>query len=495
MRKARIDPGLLVASAFLSSAAVLQIEILAGRMLAPYVGMSVYSWTAIISTILAGLSIGHWLGGRWSSAEPHVAIRRLALIFAAASVSAAAILLVMRPVAGFVLARTESAMAANLLLAGLVFLPPALIGGLPAPMLTRLGIALDRANEGRVLGRLYSAGAAGAIAGSVATGFWFIPYLGSAVSVALAAAVFGGLALLWFARARWLAGALAALAVLGAVGTGGLVRWDAQCDRESAYFCLRVVAIEGGAVESAEVRGLVLDHLVHGVNVRGRPEVLFSPYLAQMHAAARALHPAPRRAFFVGGGAYTLPRLWAKGLDVTVAEIDPAVTALAAERLWVDPDAMVIEHRDARRALTEVPDGAFDLIVGDAFKDIAAPFHLVTREFDDLVARKLAPGGLYLMNLVDRGPDFDAMRAVHATLRSVFPAVAVWRETGQGEGRTTFVFAAGTRPLPPAEVAAATAEGWRPVPPGALETGDALVLTDDFAPLERLLRLAEDSLR
>jgi hypothetical protein len=376
-------------------------------------------------------------------------------------------------VAGFVLARTESAMAANLLLAGLVFLPPALIGGLPAPMLTRLGIALDRANEGRVLGRLYSAGAAGAIAGSVATGFWFIPYLGSAVSVALAAAVFGGLALLWFARARWLAGALAALAVLGAVGTGGLVRWDAQCDRESAYFCLRVVAIEGGAVESAEVRGLVLDHLVHGVNVRGRPEVLFSPYLAQMHAAARALHPAPRRAFFVGGGAYTL----------------------AAERLWVDPDAMVIEHRDARRALTEVPDGAFDLIVGDAFKDIAAPFHLVTREFDDLVARKLAPGGLYLMNLVDRGPDFDAMRAVHATLRSVFPAVAVWRETGQGEGRTTFVFAAGTRPLPPAEVAAATAEGWRPVPPGALETGDALVLTDDFAPLERLLRLAEDSLR
>ncbi|MCA1909734.1 MAG: fused MFS/spermidine synthase, partial [Magnetospirillum sp.] len=49
---------------FLSSAAALVLEIVAGRLLAPYVGMSLYTWTAIISVVLAGLTIGHWIGGR-----------------------------------------------------------------------------------------------------------------------------------------------------------------------------------------------------------------------------------------------------------------------------------------------------------------------------------------------------------------------------------------------------------------------------------------------
>lgn len=48
---------------FLSSAMLLVLEIVAGRLLAPYVGVSLYSWTSIIGVILAGLSLGNWLGG------------------------------------------------------------------------------------------------------------------------------------------------------------------------------------------------------------------------------------------------------------------------------------------------------------------------------------------------------------------------------------------------------------------------------------------------
>ena len=47
----------------LVSAASMALEIVAGRALAPYVGMSLYSWTIIIAVVLAGLSLGHWLGG------------------------------------------------------------------------------------------------------------------------------------------------------------------------------------------------------------------------------------------------------------------------------------------------------------------------------------------------------------------------------------------------------------------------------------------------
>ncbi|MDH3636784.1 MAG: fused MFS/spermidine synthase, partial [Gammaproteobacteria bacterium] len=51
---------------FLSSAILLVLEITAGRLIAPYVGVTIYSWTSIIGVILAGLSLGNWLGGRWA---------------------------------------------------------------------------------------------------------------------------------------------------------------------------------------------------------------------------------------------------------------------------------------------------------------------------------------------------------------------------------------------------------------------------------------------
>ncbi|MEW8209589.1 MAG: fused MFS/spermidine synthase, partial [Candidatus Thiodiazotropha taylori] len=51
---------------FLSSAALLVLEILAGRLLALHIGVSLYTWTSIIGVILAGLSLGNWLGGVWA---------------------------------------------------------------------------------------------------------------------------------------------------------------------------------------------------------------------------------------------------------------------------------------------------------------------------------------------------------------------------------------------------------------------------------------------
>ena len=63
---------LYLALATLTAAAGLAVEIIAGRMIAPYLGMSLYTWTAIIAVVLAGFSLGHWWGGiiaGWPSAR------------------------------------------------------------------------------------------------------------------------------------------------------------------------------------------------------------------------------------------------------------------------------------------------------------------------------------------------------------------------------------------------------------------------------------------
>jgi SAM-dependent methyltransferase len=62
-RPTRLDPYAAGAIVFVCSAAVLMLEILAGRILAPYVGISLETYTAIIGTVLAGIAVGAWSGG------------------------------------------------------------------------------------------------------------------------------------------------------------------------------------------------------------------------------------------------------------------------------------------------------------------------------------------------------------------------------------------------------------------------------------------------
>jgi len=485
----------LLATGFLSAAAILIVEIIAGRILAPYVGMSVYTWTAIISTVLAGLAIGNWLGGYCTTGGDTACGKRLGTVLVGAALVTALVPLLAKPVAGFVLTRTESAVVAVTALSCGLFFVPALLGGMPAPILAKMIVTGNRHREGKVLGWTFAAGSAGAIGGSAISGFVLIPYLGSANSALLAAGLLGVLGALWFLSAGALRRALLAMpAVLGVAGLSAAA-WETVCQRETATFCINVVGLDAPTWQESRVRGLVLDHLMHGVNVEHVEDALLSPYVAQIDRAARVLRPGARSAFFIGGGAYTLPRAWYRSLDVTVAEIEPAVTAVAAEHLWLDSDQIKVDHRDARMSLTADPKARFDLIVGDAFKDVAAPFHLTTQEFFQLTKRRLAPGGLFFLNLVDKDPEPSALLAVVATLRTVFPQVHVWRDGALGEqGRRTYVVSAGTTDFPEQTLRRAAQDGWRLYRPSDNALAAAPVLTDDHAPLEHLLGLLTDTI-
>ena len=59
--------------AFIGSACTLVIELIAGRIMAPYIGVSLYTWTSVIGVVLAGMSVGNFTGGVWRTASLHVA--------------------------------------------------------------------------------------------------------------------------------------------------------------------------------------------------------------------------------------------------------------------------------------------------------------------------------------------------------------------------------------------------------------------------------------
>ena len=292
---------------------------------------------------------------------------------------------------------------------------------------------------------------------------------------------------------------LAAAALALPAGASALPAYARLCDVESAYACLRVIDAE--PMVGRPARLLVLDHLAHGMNLRDEPSTFVQPYLHLVDElmVVRGLPVSPS-AFFAGGGAFTLPRAWAADhpeARLMVAEIDPAIAALARRDFWLrDSPALEVVARDARAALQATPPGPrFDLVFADAFQDLAMPVHLVTREWHRAVRDRLKPGGAYLVNVMEdrRAPRF--LLALLRTLAEDFAAVEVWVETSEQPAgrRITYLVLASDTPSPATRIAARRGpeRSWARLPPDYVASrwhaAQVPVLTDDFAPVDRLM--------
>ncbi|MCB1334218.1 MAG: fused MFS/spermidine synthase [Roseivivax sp.] len=480
-----------------TSAASLVVEIVAGRMLAPYVGMSLYTWTAVIAVVLAGFSLGHWWGGRLAARPLRRALVGAAMALALAAITTAgavgALFLAAKPVLELV----PHPVGGIVLLCLVAFFLPSLFVGVPAPVLAQAAIA--SAPEGRTgpaLGAMFAAGAVGAIAGTLLAGFVFISWLGSAATLVTVAAVYLGAA----AACLGLAGVsrhvpTISLAMLALGTAGSAVLLPRSCDVESRYFCLRTVDVS--ARSDSPVNMMVIDHLTHGISARDLPQVMFTDHAAMLDGLARLRATrADFSSFFIGGGSYSVPRAFAHAGSgpVTVAEIDPAVTAVAMRDFWLDPAMATVLHEDARRALLTRPEAVYDVIVGDAFSDVAVPQHLVTREFFALVAARLRPGGSFLMTVIDYEDRLYALASVVATLRAVFPEVEVWTEARRPEPgeRLVFVVVAGSASTRQGNITLPSPDQTRfavlgPLFIDGLAARRGMILTDDFAPIDRLV--------
>lgn len=501
-----------------SSAGGLVLEIVAGRMIAPYVGMSLYTWTAVIAVVLAGFSVGHWIGGLMTEGSLRSCYRRLAWLLLAAAATAGACLPLIRLVSPLVLGGTGDPILAIVIFTTLLFFLPSLFVGTVSPILTRLAVLEMPGRPGVAIGQMFALGAVGSIAGTLLAGYLFLSWIGSTWTVVAVAGSYLALALGFAAAARLRALEAAGLAAatgaaLLAIGlpTQHLAALTPPCLSESDYYCIN--AVDYTAETGRPAKLMVIDHLAHGINDRDDPTILHSSYIDLIDVLLpERLEPErldPERlnalsdgdaafeALFIGGGAYTLPRAWQARYPTArqvVVEIDPEVTRIAETHFWFDPGGLEVRHEDGRLALERMaPERRFDVIVGDAFHDFSAPPHLVTREFAQLLRRRLVPGGFYAQNLIDSSEDPRFLYAFVATFRQVFAHVEVWVDLDQlGAGaRSTFLIVAGDAPSPRPQLASAR-HRWVIWPDEILNprlaAAEVPILTDDFAPVGRLMR-------
>jgi len=485
------------ATLLLTAALGMVVEIAAGRLLAPHVGMSLYTWTAVIAVVVGGFSLGHVWGGRLADRLPDRRSfhRAVAWLLAGCALACVVAVPVLGLVAPTMVAEETPPLLGILGLAVAGFLAPSLLVGAVSPPVMAMAVR-DAPPErvGRVLGWLSALGAFGAIAGTLVAGFVAVPLAGSAATMLGCAALYGVAA----AAHAWAGGGPRGL-VVPAIGLVLLTQagpWRTDCVRESGYFCLRFDRLE--LPGAGEARLLVLDHLAHGINLRDAPELLVQPYLHLVDelATARGLGDAPA-AFFAGGGALTLPRAWSSSRPAgryLVTEIDPAVTEFAERHLWFTPSPSVtILHRDARVALQALPAAPrFDLVLADAFLDLAMPAHLATREWHQAVRARLLPGGAYLAHVLEDRAEPRFLLALARTLALDFPVVEIWVEARRAEGpRVSYILLAADIATPASRLS--STEGplrdWARLPPAivAARAAGAPVLTDDRAPVEALM--------
>lgn len=495
-----------------TSAAVLVLEILAGRLLAPYVGVSLETFTGIIGTILGGIAVGAWAGGVAADrVDPRRLLPILMVLGGALSIATIPIVRVLGEGSG------SGGGVRILVLTAFGFLPMATVLSAVPPAVIKLQLR-DLASTGATVGRLSAWSTAGALFGTFFTGFVL-------VSAAAVTTLIVGVGLLLMASGALLfvadrmagrpsassgaatellgVGGLAAVSLLGAVSI------DSPCEHQTAYYCLSVVEDPG----LASGRTLVLDDLTHSYVDLDDPTLLEYWYVRRLVDGIETHLGDPGEsidAVYLGGGAFTVPRYvraTRPESDQTIFEIDGDLVDIVETEIDFDRgDDVDIVVGDGRLAFAELARDSADVVVGDAFGSRAVPFHLATEEFLADVARVVRPDGLYVANIID-GSGEAFLRAETATIAVAFEHVALIRGPGVIQGRSgNSVVIASNSPLDidalqerlsadvdPSDAADQAADPDRVV--GEILVGadladylgDVRILTDDFAPVDQLL--------
>ncbi|GAB3312452.1 hypothetical protein GCM10027451_25320 [Geodermatophilus aquaeductus] len=472
---------------------MLVLEIVGLRLIAPYVGITLQTNTAVIGFALAAIAIGAWSGG--AAADRRDPRGLIAPLLVAGGALVVAVLPLVRFAGSFL---TGADAGAVLLLAAVaVVVPAALLSAVP-PMVVKLQLA-SLADTGSVVGKLSGIGTLGGIAATFVTGFLLIavfPSSGILVGTGLVTAVAGVAVFLLLRRSSGGAGRVpVALLLLAVVGSLLAAVAPTPCEEETAYHCARVVADP----ERDTGRVLVLDTLRHSYVDLADPTYLEFEYVRAIAAVTDVLAPPgePLSALHLGGGGATVPRYLAEvrpGTESLVLEVDPGVVAIDREQLGLETsEDLRVRVGDARVGLGAEPAGTRDLVVGDAFGGLSVPWQLTTVEALRLVDRALTDDGVYVANLIDH-PPLAFVRAELATMREVWPHVLLLARAPvlAGEDGGNLVAVASSRPLDEALLADALLaqdSTWQVASADevAALAGDAEVLTDDAAPVDQLL--------
>lgn len=411
---------------FIASFCSLVIEMVAGRILAPFVGVSIYTWTSIIGVILAGISIGAYIGGKLVDRFPFR--KTLGWLLLLSGIAALTIIPLTNLVASY---RFNLPLMVRIFIVTMVifFLPGCILGTI-SPVVVRLTLKnLDSA--GNVIGKIYAVSTLGAIIGTFATGFLLISWMGTR-SIILTMGIILILAALFSGALFKTRKAIAVFVIIAAPCIWGVyafafkipLRENTYFYKESDYYTIKLMTTTSSD-QKTSLKAMVLDNLIHSyvcledpLHIEYEYERIYSDVLKWKFKRDENF-----KSLTIGGGGYTFPRymevVYPKA-QIDVVEIDPEVTNIVYKHLGLSADTRIKSFNTDGRWFVMNCKEKYDLIFTDAYNDLSIPYHLTTKEFVAQLKSILNPDGLIMSNIIDNFQVGAFLPSYIRTLREVF---------------------------------------------------------------------------
>jgi len=431
--------------AFMTGFIIMAFEMLGSRYLSPYFGSGIYTWAALIATVMIAMMIGYYVGGWIADRAPRPAV--LGAIISLSTLCFLFVPILHEPVFDAIFDNVQSIPMGSLLAAAALNIPPLVLLSAYTPFAIRL-ILRSTEVSGSTAGRIYSVSTLGSIVGTLGATFFLIPNFGTtAITYGLAAAALGaGLLMALSGRSLRLLAATAGLAIL----VPGLA--EAACDGKPVPDAELATRADGTLAEheseyhrtfiTKEHDTIFMKFRRRGVDYGQSARRLDDPdafvfNYARLFTSAPVYVPNPERILVIGLGGGTTSRYLARHIpDATIdaVEVDPGIVDCAKTFFGVkESERYRIHVMDGRVYLRRARDTQYDLIFVDAFRAGYIPFHMLTREFYDLLRDRLTIKGAVLFNLHNGNELF--LRSLR-TVDAVFDSFDVYTH-----GRTSVVVA------------------------------------------------------
>ena len=419
---------------FLSGALTMMLELIAARVLSPYVGSSNLIWTTIIGIMLTSMSIGYWFGGKMADKNKENDIKILSNYLLISAIATSII-----PILEVAFIDVLSRISNNLIFVAIIC--ATVTFGIPSFLLATVSpIAVKIKNNsmdhvGATSGKISSLSTIGSIFGTFFVGFILIPNLG------VRNIILGCSILLWILsvylfnkkdKKYYILMIVELLIIIGLNLLGGYLfqirNPKITRDVDSEYSRIWVTNLNVGETtyKTLQVDTGLESYINQETGEMGATYLYYYDLFEYYNKEAND-------ALMIGGAAYTYPMHYLKKYEnktIDVVEIDEKMTQIAEEEFGLDknnPNLGLITQ-DGRSYLN-YNDKKYDAVFIDAFKGLNAPFELTTYEAMQKVYDSLNESGMVITNIISslEGEDTDFIKYEYSTYKAVFDDVKVFK--------------------------------------------------------------------
>ena len=423
---------LLEITTFIAGATGMIIELVASRILSPYLGNSNLIWTCIIGMMLAFMSLGYFIGGKLSDKHPKRNLLSLFLLNSATFISLIPMIEIyaIEPISKINFSLPLLAIICSTITFGI----PSMFLATASPFAVKLKDK-DLEEIGGVSGRMSALSTIGSIVGTFLAGFVLIPKLGVKNIILLVVIVLVILSYLIYEDKdiKYTLKTIATLVILVSLVLVGKKMFlqkheDMILDTDSEYSRIWIKKFTNNS--GKEYNTLEVDTGYE--SIASGEKNLTAEYL-KYYDLFNYYQENTENVLMIGGAAYTYPSYFLeqyKDKKIDVVEIDSKMTELAEKYFDLNTQNknLNIYHEDGRRYINTTQN-KYDCILIDAFKGLNVPFQLTTEEALIQAKRNLNENGIVITNIISAldGKNANFIKYEYATYKKVFKDVKIFK--------------------------------------------------------------------